>query len=263
MTGKAVQIPGLTMGTEASESVIEADAVRRILETITRIQAEFREAETKKKLQDCQGIRVRSYQNLGNYLEGDKVWYQYKDSNAWYGPASVINHKGNVVFIHANGEVRKVAVCNVKPYELIERNVEENKEDKEVKEVKDVENKENEETRDWNDWIEEGEKENEEQGQSENEESDREDLLKDAIGAHYLKMEQNVWFMEQDIFTVQVPVKDHGKREVIEAKEKEIENLELYGVFEEVDDIGQERIGSRWVVTEKQKHDRRKQQYKA
>ena len=62
---------------------------------------------------------------------------------------------------------------------------------------------------------------------------------------------------------MQVPVKDHGKKEVIEAKEKEIENLGLYGVYEEVEDIGQEKIGSRWVVTEKQKHDGQKQLYKA
>ena len=34
---------------------------------------------------------------------------------------------------------------------------------------------------------------------------------------------------------------------MIEAKEKEIENLEMYGVFEEVEDVGQETFGSRWV----------------
>ena len=31
--------------------------------------------------------------------------------------------------------------------------------------------------------------------------------------------------------------------QVIEAKEKDIENLEKYGVFEEVEDIGQETVG--------------------
>ena len=46
-----------------------------------------------------------------------------------------------------------------------------------------------------------------------------------------------------------------------EAKEKEIQNLETYETFEEVDDIGQETIGSRWIVTEKQKHDRQKHAY--
>ena len=60
-----------------------------------------------------------------------------------------------------------------------------------------------------------------------------------------------------------VTVKEHGKAEVIEAKEKEIENLKTYETFEEVDDEGQETIGSRWIVTEKEKHDGQKQNYKA
>ena len=62
---------------------------------------------------------------------------------------------------------------------------------------------------------------------------------------------------------VEVPVREHGKAEVIEAKEKEIENLKLYETFEEIDDEGQETIGSRWIVTEKEKHDGQKQNYKA
>ena len=106
-TGKAVTIPGLTMGTEGSESLTDAEAVNRIMETIHKVTKEFREAETKTKLKDCQGIRVRSYQHQGNYNTGDKVWYQYKDGNAWYGPAEVIYHKGNTIFIHGNGDVKK------------------------------------------------------------------------------------------------------------------------------------------------------------
>ena len=60
-----------------------------------------------------------------------------------------------------------------------------------------------------------------------------------------------------------VPVREHGKAEVIEAKEKEIENLKLYEIFEEIDDEGQETIGSRWIVTEKENYDGQKQNYKA
>merc|ERR1712112_551627 len=56
-------------------------------------------------------------QHQGNYNAGDKVWYQYKDGNAWYGPAEVIYHKGNTIFIHGNGDVKKVAACKVKPYD--------------------------------------------------------------------------------------------------------------------------------------------------
>ena len=83
------------------------------------------------------------------------------------------------------------------------------------------------------------------------------------IGAKYLKMEKSVCFLDSAVYVVEVPVREHGKAEVIEAKEKEIENLKLYETFEEIDDEGQETIGSRWIVTEKEKHDGQKQNYKA
>ena len=111
VTGKAVTILGLTMGNERSDSVTDAEAVRRIMETIQKVTREFREAETKTKLKECQGIRIRSNQNQDNYIEGDKVWYQYKDGLAWYGPGLVIYQKGNAVFIHSNGDIKKVATC--------------------------------------------------------------------------------------------------------------------------------------------------------
>ena len=52
---------------------------------------------------------------------------------------------------------------------------------------------------------------------------------------------------------VEVLVKDHGKPEVIEAKATEIKNLESFGTFEEVKDVGQTTIGSRWIITKKVK----------
>ena len=42
VTGKAVSIPGLTMGNEGNESVMDAEAVRRIMETIHKVTREFR-----------------------------------------------------------------------------------------------------------------------------------------------------------------------------------------------------------------------------
>ena len=66
---------------------------------------------------------------------------------------------------------------------------------------------------------------------------------------------------------VEVPINEHGSLEVLEAKEKELDNLKTYGTFEEVDiasiphDV--ETIGSRWVVTRKEKFDGQKQNVKA
>ena len=62
-----------------------------------------------------------AYQHQGPYMEGDKVWYQNKDGKSWCGPAVVHCQKGRSVWIYSMGEMRKVAVCKVKPYELVER----------------------------------------------------------------------------------------------------------------------------------------------
>ena len=59
---------------------------------------------------------------------------------------------------------------------------------------------------------------------------------------------------------MELPVSEHGRPEVKEAKIAEVNNLLDYDVFEEVEDRGQETIGSRWVVTAKEKHDGQKQE---
>ena len=71
------------------------------------------------------------------------------------------------------------------------------------------------------------------------------DLDREQISTFWLKVENTECFDDISIYTVEVPVWEHKMTEVIEAKEKEIENLETYGTFEELDDIGQETIASR------------------
>ena len=56
-------------------------------------------------------------------------------------------------------------------------------------------------------------------------------------------MDKSVCFLENSIYVVEHPVREHGKLEVIEAKNKEIKDLETYETFEEIDDEGQETIG--------------------
>merc|ERR1712243_204500 len=98
--------------------------------------------------------------------------------------------------------------------------------------------------------------------ETENEDEVRNDLQNDVIGAKYVQVEKSVYFMDYEIFSLEVPVKEHKKPEIIEAKNTEIENLRTYETFEEVLDEGQETIGSRWIITEKQKHDGQKKDYK-
>ena len=65
-------------------------------------------------------------------------------------------------------------------------------------------------------------------------------------------MENTECFNDVAVYAVEVPAAEHRKPEVIEAKDKELENLAKYDVFEEVEDTGQERVGSRWVITKKE-----------
>ena len=85
---------------------------------------------------------MRRDQHQGDYITGEKLWYQYKEGNAWYGPAEVICQKGNNILIHDNGDVRKIATCKVKPYDLKEWIEKENnlKDDKEKSPEIQVEN---------------------------------------------------------------------------------------------------------------------------
>merc|ERR1712237_216025 len=103
-------------------------------------------------------------------------------------------------------------VCKVKPYELIERNEEEEDSKEEYKEKEEEKELEEEEKEDENEV--------------------RKDLLNDVIGAKYLQVEKSVYFMDHSIFTVEVPIREHGKLEIIEAKNKEIENLKTYETFD-------------------------------
>ena len=64
------------------------------------------------------------------------------------------------------------------------------------------------------------------------------------------------------VYVVEVPVAEHKKVEVVEAKERELENFTKYGAFKEVEDNGQERISSGWVITKKEKANGQKTNYK-
>ena len=90
------------------------------MEPLSQTTHEFREADMRKKLKECQGIRTQAYQHMRDYVEGDKVWYQPLNGNSWLGPASVLCQRGQSVWVHTKSDIKKVAACKVKPYELIE-----------------------------------------------------------------------------------------------------------------------------------------------
>ena len=168
------------------------------------------------------------------------MWYQHQDSNAWLSPVEIINHKDNKVWIYVNRNVQKVTAVKVKPYELVPKK--ENKEDKTeiVDKNEDVEEEQNKEMEEKSEAIKMVDKD------------------RDAIGGKYIKMEQTLYFLENAVFALEVPISEHNKQEVEKAQWKETQNLEDYEMFELVEYARQECIGSRWVITQKDKHDGQK-----
>ena len=56
----------------------------------------------------------------------------------------------------------------------------------------------------------------------------------------------------EEINVTYVPLGEHWRPEVIEAKEKELDNWNKFNVFKEVQDVGQKTISTRWVITQKE-----------
>ena len=74
----------------------------------------------RRKLKDCQNIQVQDYQHQRNYVEGDKVWFQPLNGNVWIELAILVTQRGQSVYLHTHGDLKKIAACRVKPFELVE-----------------------------------------------------------------------------------------------------------------------------------------------
>ena len=73
----------------------------------------------------------------------------------------------------------------------------------------------------------------------------KEKEMEESVAMFGMKMDILESFDDIAIYSVEMPTKEQNTLEVKEAKAKEVENLVKYVVFEEVNDCGEERIGSR------------------
>ena len=70
------------------------------------------------------------------------------------------------------------------------------------------------------------------------------------VGTYWMRVDNNDGYNKEiTSFVVELPVHQHKTQEVVTAKETEIKNFTDYDTFEEVTDVGHERITSRWVST--------------
>ena len=269
VTGKSVNIPGVTVGNDATESLFDSEAVQKIMERHHEFIKKFREKEYSEKIKKAANYRS-GVMNNRFYKEGDEVFYQEKDKLAWLGPVKVFCQTGREVYLFANGNIKKVHACKVKPFKCdVEIDIEcldDEKEDRRVK-IQSTESV----LRDTSEVNEDKGVESDQSDVSEeptdekDEENDRiKDIEKDTVGTYWMLAERNECFNDEIVtYVVELPVSQHNNPEVKAAKETEMKNLKDYETFDEVEDCGQDRITSRWVVTVKEAHDGQKTKYKA
>ena len=157
--------------------------------------------------------------------------------------------QGKSIFLFSNGSIRKIPRCNVQlcqPEESIPETAASVQDKDEIKRSvnfndKDITEKELEEPK--------------KQKTRSMTVMETRELERDRISTFWMRMENTECYDDIVIYTVEVPVREHKKVEVIEAKDKELENLMKYNVFDEVNNEGQETISSRWVITKKEKAD--------
>ena len=269
VTGKSVNVPGVTTGNEATDSLYDSEIVQKIMERHQEFIQKFREKEYSSKIKRAANCRSSVMHNLF-YNEGDEVFFQEKDKKSWIGPVKVFCQKGREIYLFSNGNIRKVPSCKVKPFKSVSSFVDSTPSSVDSKlliddtELKNVDRRISFE----GDSIESMDLDENKSFNLNNKKSLKsnvcEDLDKDVVGTYWMKLENSECYSNEiTTYVVEVPVHQHNRPDVKIAKEVEIKNLLDYDTFEEVDDVGQERITSRWVVTAKEVHDGQKSKCKA
>ena len=285
-TGKAVTFPGIERKIE-DENIQEDKALNKGMKTLFDMGELFRRKEFKDKIELAEKTKMSKYKDE-IYEIGDEVLYQEKENKEWFGPGRVTSYKSNEVGVQTQNGVKRIHPCRVARFyrDLVDDKIDTINKEKEVEDGEGESHKERKNncktpsilTRGMKKKVQIEEGHTYLLGSGESNESyfmndgQRRNFLAKKIKqekgeksyATFLNQAKEECYIEDEVvYVVELPVKEHGRPEVVVAKEKEIENLKKYEVFQKVRDEEQVTIGTRWVITQKEAHDGQKTQVKA
>ena len=218
VTGKSANIPGISVSNKATESYFDSEAVQKIMERHQDFIKKFREVEYTEKIRKAAQSRSSIMNNIF-YKEGDEVFYQEKDKIAWLGPVKVFCQKGREVYVFANGHIKKLHTCKVKPFKHDPGDVIEKCENEKVVRMKAFDDDKDTVDLEVHEVIDCNEKK------------------KDTIGTFWMVVENSECFQDEiTTYVVELPSSKHNCPEVIAAKKSELKNLTDYNTFVEVED---------------------------
>ena len=241
------------------------------LNALHAARREFIASEADERLRRALRHKVRVSEEVYNF--GDRVFYMRNQSDKWLGPAKVLFQNGKTVFCDHGGVVVKVSPNRLQkankdpPKQPSETSTESknNKESVPVAEEDSSDEDSNNPVADQNDENNDetpperpAEPDNRLEGQHDGNAQQPEPVRRSLRKLN----EKHGWQVYCSTVTVDNPVAEalvievprslHGNPECIEAKEAELQKLQLFEAYQEVEDAGQKCIGTKWVLTYKE-----------
>ena len=210
----------------------------------------FMQAEASEKISRALKHPVRATEE--NFDNGEKVYYKVTGESNWRGPARVVGQLGTRVLVMHGSRLHR---CHINAVIKLQSQDKEKKIDEEDDENILPATEQSDEKKTVHDEgtasdVQENNQE-EEVPTEVNRRSQRQAIARKVYDADDGKWKEVEKEEDHEAYAVTIPSARHNDREVIKAKSVELENWKNLQVVDIVEDRGQKRISTRWVVTEK------------
>ena len=268
--GRNPNIPNIL---SSSPSQLEQSSIsQKFVERINGLQAArkaFVESESSIKLKKALKAKIRVNEEV--FHPGDKVYYKRDNVDKWLGPAKVIFQDGKVIFIRHGAVWVRVSpnrlVKSGREFSDVPQGITDELSSEDIQVLQDSSDDDNpvikapptaeevatDEVLDDQAQAHEDVSEDFSHLQQESRRSLR--LLNREKGWDVFHCSNTFNFpcYEHKVFSNTVPKSDQNSPECIQAKVDELEKLNTFAVYSEVEDHGQKCIDTRWVITYKDK----------
>ena len=272
--GKNPNLPNiLSDKLPALEGVTQSQTLAMHLNALHAARQEFIRSETDERIRRALKHKVRTSEEF--YSKGDQVFYKKEDSERWFGPATVVCQDGKVIFARHGGSLVRLSPTRVSKHtyksESSIKNDELHKdgivdeqdeqgidEDVTAPEAVDLHNREQADEivvdpteENCDNLINPGvQPENVIPDGAVQDASRRREYKKDDEPE---RRSLRVFNQEtgSKIYMVTIPKSQHKSDECVVAKQIELEKLARFDVYENVEDMGQKAISTRWILWKK------------
>ena len=250
------KLPALTTNTQS-------DMLREKLNALHAARQNFCKAEASNKIKVALRHQIRTYADQV-YEQGDQVYYRRKDSKDWNGPARVIGKDGNFVLLREGAKI-----CRCHPCQLVKTidaegstqnsstvvdnaKIDLSDSESEGPAMEDNENLQQQE-------LQEDDNEQEATNTLEHSSTETAGRQSNACASNRilqrLQPHNKPGKQESSYFTQSENQAKYEELQVMQrenqAKYEELQKLIQYDVYETVDDVGQQAISCKWIITNK------------